>query len=175
LNTISAQLTEDGPASARDLDRAGKARCCVMSGTAAAVAVPMSMAVTTAAGEAVGRCRHQKGQGQQAQRDGTHRGLLSRDRSTMIGLAYLGLTNGREPALIAESVTKAAARSRLRAGHNLHTERLRGLPFCNCATPQGAKASRGRLRVGLPQLPTRSHLRRELRLGWGTISQDLPG
>src|SRR5450432_3933554 len=52
-----------------------------MSGAAAAVAVPMSMAVTTAAGEAVGRCRHQKGQGQQAQRDATHRGLLSRDRS----------------------------------------------------------------------------------------------
>jgi hypothetical protein len=76
LNTISAQLTTDSPASARDLDRAGKARCCVMSGTAAAVAVPMSMAVTTAAGEAVGRCRHQKGQGQQAQRDATHRGLL---------------------------------------------------------------------------------------------------
>jgi hypothetical protein len=81
LNTISAQLTADGPASARDLDRAGKARCCVMSGAAAAVAAPMPMAVATAAGEAVGRCCHQKGQGQQAQRDATHRGLLSRDRS----------------------------------------------------------------------------------------------
>jgi hypothetical protein len=44
-----------------------------MSGTAAAVAVPMSMAVTTAAGEAVGRCRRQKGQGQQTQRDAMRR------------------------------------------------------------------------------------------------------
>ena len=57
----------------------------------------------------------------------------------VIGLAYLGLTNGPEPALNSGKRHEAAARSRLRAGHNLHTERLRGLPFCNCATPRGPR------------------------------------
>jgi len=52
-----------------------------MSGAGGAVAMTMPVPVSAAAAGEAGRGgRHQKTQGQQAQRYATHRGLLSRDR-----------------------------------------------------------------------------------------------